>query len=253
MSEYVFVIVILATIGATVFKWWYNSPRQKGKRGEMRVYKKLLELTDEYYIFNDVILDTGQGTTQIDHIVASIYGIFIIEVKNYKGWILGSENGREWTQSIYGHKNKFMNPIHQNYGHVKAIEALLNNKGITNVPIIPIVTFPGDATIKITCDKALVVKWGQLKETIIKHSTTAVLTKDEMSNIVDLLGSSNIDSKETRKKHISNIHKKEKEEKGAVSQGICPKCGGSLIPKNGKYGSFYGCSNYPKCRYTKKI
>lgn len=31
----------------------------------------------------------------------------------------------------------------------------------------------------------------------------------------------------------------------------CPKCGGNLILKNGKYGSFYGCSNYPNCKYTK--
>lgn len=33
----------------------------------------------------------------------------------------------------------------------------------------------------------------------------------------------------------------------------CPKCGGSLIERKGKYGKFYGCSNYPKCEYTKNI
>ena len=60
----------------------------------MRVYKKLLELTDEYYIFNDVILDTGQGTTQIDHIVVSKYGVFAIETKNYRGEIYGNDNRR---------------------------------------------------------------------------------------------------------------------------------------------------------------
>ena len=34
--------------------------------------------------------------------------------------------------------------------------------------------------------------------------------------------------------------------------GICPKCGGKLIMREGKYGSFIGCSNFPKCRYTQK-
>lgn len=34
---------------------------------------------------------------------------------------------------------------------------------------------------------------------------------------------------------------------------ICPNCGGRLIERNGRYGAFLGCSNYPKCRYTRKV
>ncbi len=37
------------------------------------------------------------------------------------------------------------------------------------------------------------------------------------------------------------------------SQNVCPKCGGTLQLRNGKFGKFYGCSNFPKCRYTKKL
>jgi len=33
----------------------------------------------------------------------------------------------------------------------------------------------------------------------------------------------------------------------------CPKCNGYLIERSGKFGQFYGCSNYPKCQYTKNI
>jgi restriction system protein len=36
-------------------------------------------------------------------------------------------------------------------------------------------------------------------------------------------------------------------------RGICPKCGGSLVERSGKFGKFYGCSNYPKCDFTRKI
>lgn len=45
--------------------------------------------------------------------------------------------------------------------------------------------------------------------------------------------------------------KKDKEEPKDRVQ-ICPRCGGNLIDRNGKFGSFYGCSNYPKCKYTLK-
>lgn len=32
---------------------------------------------------------------------------------------------------------------------------------------------------------------------------------------------------------------------------LCPVCGGELKKRNGRFGVFFGCSNYPKCRYTK--
>jgi len=31
---------------------------------------------------------------------------------------------------------------------------------------------------------------------------------------------------------------------------LCPKCGGKLVERTGKFGPFYGCSNFPKCKYT---
>ena len=179
---------------------------------------------------------------------------FVIEVKNYKGWILGSENGREWTQSIYGHKNRFMNPIHQNYGHVKAIEALLEEYCISGVPIIPIVTFPGDATIKIDFNKALVVKWGDLNKTIRDNSTSVSVSQEKMKAITEMFTMANVDSKETRKEHVNNIHEKTRSDRRSIQQGICPKCGGSLVKRNGKYGAFYGCSRtQPGRSYEKEV
>ena len=43
------------------------------------------------------------------------------------------------------------------------------------------------------------------------------------------------------------------EEKYHLNDNLCPKCGGELVKRNGKYGEFYGCSNYPKCKYTREI
>lgn len=44
--------------------------------------------------------------------------------------------------------------------------------------------------------------------------------------------------------------KKEEEKYELISQGTCPQCGYPLNIKQGKYGEFFGCSNYPHCRFT---
>ncbi len=92
MSLLLYIAILIAVVGAIIFGWWYNSPEQKGKRGEIRVHDILSHLSDEYHILNDVVLKTERGTTQIDHIVVSKYGIYAIETKNYRGEIYGDDN-----------------------------------------------------------------------------------------------------------------------------------------------------------------
>lgn len=53
-----------------------------------------------------------------------------------------------------------------------------------------------------------------------------------------------------KKKAVTKINQKIASIK--TDGGVCPKCGGKLIMRDGKYGTFIGCSNYPKCRYTEK-
>ena len=64
-----------------------------------------------YKRFHDVILPSRNGTSQIDHIVVCQYGLFIVETKNLKGWIFGSEGNPKWTQSLYGKKYQFQSYI----------------------------------------------------------------------------------------------------------------------------------------------
>ena len=47
--------------------------------------------------------------------------------------------------------------------------------------------------------------------------------------------------------------KNDKTKEDFETNDVCPRCGGTLVKRNGKYGTFMGCSNYPKCRYIKKI
>lgn len=104
------------------------SVQYKGNVGEQIVAAQLRELPGEkYMVLNDILLQTERGSVQIDHIVISVYGIFVIETKNYKGWIHGNEKSEYWTQSIYPHKTKFRNPIKQNWSHVYPLKALFRD------------------------------------------------------------------------------------------------------------------------------
>ena len=117
------VIPVLLILGAIkIFK-----PFLKGKIGEFAVAAHVkLYLKGDYILLNDLTLpDIESGTTQIDHILLSPYGIFVIETKNYKGWIFGTERQKQWTQKIYKQSFKFQNPIHQNYKHMKVLEKIL--------------------------------------------------------------------------------------------------------------------------------
>lgn len=81
---------------------------------------------DIYHRLNNITLPLADGgSTQIDHVIVSRYGIFVIETKNYKGWIFGNEKQRQWTQVIMGRKYKFQNPLRQNYLHIKTLSDLL--------------------------------------------------------------------------------------------------------------------------------
>jgi hypothetical protein len=99
----------------------------KGWIGEAQVTlaKKIFLDKDFYTDINNVTIPTENGTTQIDHIIASPYGIFVVETKNIDGWIFGDAKNSQWSQSLYGKKSKFQNPLHQNYKHVKTLSDFL--------------------------------------------------------------------------------------------------------------------------------
>jgi hypothetical protein len=101
------VLVLIILIGLALL---LRSPVVKGYLGEADVRQRLKNLPEEYITFHDVLVPNEDKTTQIDHIVVSPYGIFVIETKNYKGWIFGNEKSRYWTQSNFKRKDKFHNP-----------------------------------------------------------------------------------------------------------------------------------------------
>jgi len=101
----------------------YNTPERKGARGERMVHNALTSVLNEqdYQVLTDLILPVAGGTTQIDHLVLSRFGIFVIETKNMSGWIFGSADRAKWMQVQKSSKRQFQNPLRQNYAHVKAV------------------------------------------------------------------------------------------------------------------------------------
>ena len=140
--------ILLLAVLLGVFKLF--KPFLKGKLGEFAVatHVKLYLKDPQYILLNDLTLPDGAGaTTQIDHLLLSPYGIFVIETKNYKGWIFGSEHQKQWTQKIYKNSYKFQNPIHQNYKHIKVLEQVLDD--IVEPDLLhSIIVFMPDAVFK---------------------------------------------------------------------------------------------------------
>lgn len=221
----------------------------RGKKGELsvRMWLKLLS-SDQYKIINDLLISSHGHTSQIDHVVLSEYGIFVIETKNYKGWIYGSANNEYWTQNIYGDKYQLYNPILQNQGHIRALRNLL--KDIPSGFFISIVAFSRNATLK---NQYLnnVVYWNQIND-LIRSYEQKRLSSEQVQRVYNTLLSANIDSKDARKQHIQNVRGQIYRNDVSVAHNRCPRCGGRLVLRDGKYGDFYGCSNYPRCRFTRQ-
>ena len=247
MNElYIFGLLII------IFTIWIilrlNRTKRLGKRGERNVSFNLHFLPNEYHLFNDVYICFNDRSVQIDHIGVSKYGIFVIETKNIKGWILGSDTSEYWTKNMYGKKYKFYNPVKQNYSHVKALQILLK---ISRDKFMPIVAFLPQATLKCTTNE-VVINSNKLLKTIRKYRNV-ILTDSEVDRIVMELSSLPCVDKKMRTKHVSDIKKDVEVKNKKIESGICPRCNGVLIERNGPYGRFWGCSNYPRCKFVQKM
>lgn len=179
--------------------------------------------------------------SQIDHVVISRYGIFVIETKNYRGWIFGSENAYEWTQVIFSNKYKLYNPIRQNLGHVKALKSHLTL--YPQLDYYPIVVFTGGAKLKVNSSFPVVNIFRLLKT--IKNPKEEIITEKIRDEIYEHLLKIN--------GNIPHIIPKKYDGIRQSPTKVCPICNSPLIPKQGKFGRFLGCTDFPRCRYTKRL
>jgi hypothetical protein len=222
-----------------------KSPTARGNRGERRVNAVLASKlpSDKYAIFHDVTLDSSHGATQVDHIVVSRYGVFVIETKNYSGWIFGSANHKQWTQVLYRRKHRFMNPLRQNYKHTEAVKRFLS---LDDRYVFSVVVFAGTARIK-TDVPANVIYLRDLAWYIL-YQENLLLSPDQFDSMVTRLVD-HIEGRRPRKtpSHLSVVD----------TSPSCPRCGEKMMLRTAKKGAnpgeqFWGCPKFPGCRGTRK-
>ncbi len=222
-----------------VFKGWLGEKVATAgmwARLDYRIYRRV----------DNVIVNSSNGTTQIDHVLVSIYGIFIIETKNMKGWIYGDPKSAKWTQVIFRKKSQFQNPLRQNYRHTKCLAEYLN---LDDEVFVPIVFFVGESKFKT--DMPTNVLDRGLSD-YIKKFNKRTFNPQQVEYLEARLRALKQDKSLTKRAHLDSLRARHK------STTVCPSCGGALtkrVAKKGKLAgrSFLGCSNYPKCKFTKDI
>lgn len=245
------------------------------------------------FLFNAYIPKKDDESTEIDVMMISNQGIFVFESKNYSGWIFGNEKQKTWTQTLPSGKNvakeHFFNPIMQNKTHIKYLRKIVGD----DVPIHSIIVFSERCELKkvqVESQDIYVIKRNRLTECasmICEKFSKIIMDQSEIEKIYfKLLPLTNV-SEEVKKQHIETINQKHRkniqsdiicapstvsketeqkqENKEIVNDGleskdnlICPRCSSKLVLRTAKKGEnagkqFYGCSNYPKCRYIMPI
>ncbi|CAN5300031.1 NERD domain-containing protein [soil metagenome] len=276
--------------GDTVFhllKLAVDDRYRKGWVGETQVNVANWLMLDAavYRRISNVTLVAADGTTtQIDHVIVSRHGVFVIETKNMSGWIYGKEHGKTWTQNHFGKKTPFQNPLHQNHRHVCVLRELF---AIPEQAVHPLIVFIGEAELK-TPMPPHVLTGGWIGH--IKKRQEVLLSDEEVARIGDAIEEARLNpGRATNARHIASLQTAHegRETKyvaailepviapepraDAVAAGIlecaeappepeasaaavlCPKCGGPMVLRTGKKGKnaggkFWGCGSYPKCR-----
>ena len=221
----------------------------KGWVGEAQgvLAKKIFLAPNVYVDINNVTIPTSNGSTQIDHVIVSRYGIFVVETKNMDGWIFGDQKNPQWTQSIFGKKYKFQNPLHQNYRHTKALSEFL---GLDHSKFFSIVIFWGECEFKTPLPPNVMSRG---YTSYIKSHTALVFSDQEVQEIAAALRDGMLPkSWATRRQHVASL----KERFSSITH--CPKCGSPLVLRTVKSGAnagsqFYGCTKYPACRHVAKL
>jgi len=151
--------------GNGLFSTMFN----KGNYGEFSAYGKLASLPGYHKALFNIYIPNGKGkTTEIDLVYLHQTGIYVIESKNYSGWIFGDEKSQNWMQTFpNGQKFSFYNPIKQNNGHIKALKVLL--------PSIETAHFTSVIVFSERCE---------LKKVSYEAKDTYVIKRNHLSNLM---------------------------------------------------------------------
>ena len=239
-------------------KGYFEVRGDLGSYGEYLTYKKLrtFEKDGAKFLFNIYLPKDDETTTELDVIMISPKGVFVFESKNYSGWIFGSDKDAYWTQTLptgkKSTKKKFYNPVWQNKSHIESLKKAVGE----DIPICSVIVFSDRCELKkvdVALENAVVINRREVENTVmvLMDKYEKIADADTVEGIYNKLKPFTEMTNEQKEKHIKDIEEKN-------SSDICPRCKSKLAVRTVKSGAnagkrFYGCSNYPKCRYTRDI
>lgn len=185
-----------------------------GCLGEYMCYKYLAdyENTGARFLFN-VYIPRDDTTTEIDVLMIHHTGLYVLESKNYDGWIFGTDTNTNWTQSLpQGHtsiKKKFYNPIMQNNTHIKYLKKQVGE----SVPCHNIVVFSERCTLKSITIKPdaeyKVIQRNNLRQTVDEMTSRhPVLSPEQIEAIFNQLYPYTQVTEEVKQAHIQQINQR---------------------------------------------
>ena len=297
----ILMLVLTAVVNAILYKHgtyakmtgtgYFEALFNLGKRGEYLTYKelKLYEADGGKFIFNCYLPKEDGTSTEVDVVLLHSTGIFVIESKNYSGWIYGSEKSKTWTQTLRGgsgrvKKEHFYNPIMQNRTHIKYIKNIVGN----NVPVYSLIAFSQRCTLKeITVESpdVEVINRQHIFNTVKKMGNASIqaLSKMDIERIYEMLYPYTQVTENEKLQHIDNVNaikrgtkvkpidnivsintvstkemegakeKPDTDNEAAMPQDnrICPRCGSELVLRTAKKGKRAGEQFYGCSRFPK--
>jgi restriction system protein len=236
----------ISLLSAIVRSSWF-----KGAAGEALLrFSAYLHLDAKVYRrFHNVTLMTEDGSTQIDHVFVSRFGVFVVETKNMSGWIFGNADQPMWTQTIYRNSYRFQNPLRQNYKHTRAIESALK---LSREQVISVVVFVGGSTFKTPMPPNVTYGSGSIR--YIQSHQQLLFSDAQVDALCTAISAGRLKPGfKTSREHVRNLKRRHELQPAKKTEPACPKCGAAMRLKTVRAGEkkgsqFLGCSAYPRCR-----
>ncbi|MBE6672017.1 MAG: hypothetical protein E7599_00645 [Ruminococcaceae bacterium] len=208
-------------------------------------------------VLRDVVIDGADNyTSQIDLIIVGSKGIYVVEVKTFPdAKIYGDTQKTKWYVYNHGRKYEIYSPLKQNQKHVTYLKSFL--KDYKNTPIFSIITMicedysiSGDNPPEtVICSGLPAMKKGI---ELISKDRQEIWNETQKEEIFTYIQNHQYAEKNARREHKEQVIAYKRELEKMKEKKMCPYCKTELVLRNGKYGSFYGCSQYPRCKYTLK-
>lgn len=248
-----------------------------GLQGEKEIAFELKNANIGMYVLHDVTLSYEDLKAQIDYVIVTKGYTYLVECKNLLGDITVDNQG-QFMRSYEVKGKKIKEGIYSPYTQAVRHKEILKKRWLSKRNKLQIMLW--EKSFENMWYKSLVVLSNSKcllntkyapndvkKNTIRVDQLVSYIKRDlerydhdmysSKKNMVELAESFLKDNEEVEYYDIASRYQKDIEsnkEKKVVGENVkvCPKCGGKLVERKGQYGEFYGCSNFPKCRYTLK-